>query len=162
MCGMLNCFISSRRRHTRCALVTGVQTCALPIWALHRRSSGIPARAAANRRWRRPEAAGAYRTLFLPRKRESRIASVDACDSGFPLSREHGSAMLFPAVATGERGDAACAVDRGAVALAGIDIGDAGFGALFGIEIGVEHADRPLKLELAGGAFAKIGVRLAQ
>src|SRR3546814_1313253 len=23
---------SSRRRHTRCALVTGVQTCALPIW----------------------------------------------------------------------------------------------------------------------------------
>src|SRR3546814_3556587 len=27
----LFCF-SSRRRHTRCALVTGVQTCALPIW----------------------------------------------------------------------------------------------------------------------------------
>src|SRR3546814_16923436 len=27
-------FFSSRRRHTRCALVTGVQTCALPIsWA---------------------------------------------------------------------------------------------------------------------------------
>src|SRR3546814_21122355 len=29
-------FCSSRRRHTRCALVTGVQTCALPI-------SGVPA-----------------------------------------------------------------------------------------------------------------------
>src|SRR3546814_9206678 len=27
-------FFSSRRRHTRCALVTGVQTCALPILAL--------------------------------------------------------------------------------------------------------------------------------
>src|SRR3546814_10717035 len=27
----LFCFFSSRRRHTRCALVTGVQTCALPI-----------------------------------------------------------------------------------------------------------------------------------
>src|SRR3546814_801507 len=27
------CFISSKRRHTRCALVTGVQTCALPISA---------------------------------------------------------------------------------------------------------------------------------
>src|SRR3546814_2038607 len=27
------CFFSSRRRHTRCALVTGVQTCALPISA---------------------------------------------------------------------------------------------------------------------------------
>src|SRR3546814_3946507 len=25
-------FFSSRRRHSRCALVTGVQTCALPIW----------------------------------------------------------------------------------------------------------------------------------
>src|SRR3546814_12489345 len=33
---MFMCFdvcFSSRRRHTRCALVTGVQTCALPIWA---------------------------------------------------------------------------------------------------------------------------------
>src|SRR3546814_5035308 len=29
---VLRCFFfSSRRRHTRCALVTGVQTCALPI-----------------------------------------------------------------------------------------------------------------------------------
>src|SRR3546814_6136701 len=27
-------FFSSRRRHTRCALVTGVQTCALPIYAI--------------------------------------------------------------------------------------------------------------------------------
>src|SRR3546814_7093004 len=37
MCCLLFCcdcecfFFSSRRRHTRCALVTGVQTCALPI-----------------------------------------------------------------------------------------------------------------------------------
>src|SRR3546814_7156125 len=31
-------FLSSRRRHTRCALVTGVQTCALPICA-HRKAS---------------------------------------------------------------------------------------------------------------------------
>src|SRR3546814_7800180 len=31
-CVCLICFFfSSRRRHTRCALVTGVQTCALPI-----------------------------------------------------------------------------------------------------------------------------------
>src|SRR3546814_6182778 len=29
---MFSFFFSSRRRHTRCALVTGVQTCALPIW----------------------------------------------------------------------------------------------------------------------------------
>src|SRR3546814_1944945 len=32
-------FFSSRRRHTRCALVTGVQTCALPIYP---RSQGGP------------------------------------------------------------------------------------------------------------------------
>src|SRR3546814_3253017 len=30
-------FFSSRRRHTRCALVTGVQTCALPISEIGRR-----------------------------------------------------------------------------------------------------------------------------
>src|SRR3546814_8502065 len=38
-------FFSSRRRHTRCALVTGVQTCALPIsrrcasWRISARTS---------------------------------------------------------------------------------------------------------------------------
>src|SRR3546814_8372475 len=30
-CLLVVFFFSSRRRHTRCALVTGVQTCALPI-----------------------------------------------------------------------------------------------------------------------------------
>src|SRR3546814_13826119 len=33
-------FFSSRRRHTRCALVTGVQTCALPISAPHESALG--------------------------------------------------------------------------------------------------------------------------
>src|SRR3546814_12580467 len=35
LCTFCICFLfffSSRRRHTRCALVTGVQTCALPIY----------------------------------------------------------------------------------------------------------------------------------
>src|SRR3546814_13235574 len=41
------CFVSSRRRHTRCALVTGVQTCALPIWAgefdlIHNQADFVP------------------------------------------------------------------------------------------------------------------------
>src|SRR3546814_4279122 len=35
-------FFSSRRRHTRCALVTGVQTCALPIYAEHRHRTVEP------------------------------------------------------------------------------------------------------------------------
>src|SRR3546814_2680635 len=36
-------FFSSRRRHTRCALVTGVQTCALPILRRGESESGIVA-----------------------------------------------------------------------------------------------------------------------
>src|SRR3546814_11613495 len=35
-------FFSSRRRHTRCALVTGVQTCALPISPCSGRISRVP------------------------------------------------------------------------------------------------------------------------
>src|SRR3546814_20938154 len=34
---MCACFFASRRRHTRGALVTGVQTCALPIFTAHLR-----------------------------------------------------------------------------------------------------------------------------
>src|SRR3546814_5877645 len=34
-------FFSSRRRHTRCALVTGVQTCALPICRLFQCASQV-------------------------------------------------------------------------------------------------------------------------
>src|SRR3546814_3863076 len=36
MTSLFGLFFSSRRRHTRCALVTGVQTCALPIAAYER------------------------------------------------------------------------------------------------------------------------------
>src|SRR3546814_1922221 len=35
-------FFSSRRRHTRCALVTGVQTCALPIYRFAPRIRDLP------------------------------------------------------------------------------------------------------------------------
>src|SRR3546814_6186657 len=34
-------FFSSRRRHTRCALVTGVQTCALPIYVISPLTDGF-------------------------------------------------------------------------------------------------------------------------
>src|SRR3546814_9147661 len=46
-------FFSSRRRHTRCALVTGVQTCALPISLAglnHDEDIFAPVRGAAKRR----------------------------------------------------------------------------------------------------------------
>src|SRR3546814_1095698 len=35
-------FFSSRRRHTRCALVTGVQTCALPIYSFRSGALALP------------------------------------------------------------------------------------------------------------------------
>src|SRR3546814_3340458 len=57
----LNFFFSSRRRHTRCALVTGVQTCALPISLILPKMLmlGTPSREAAAKGgsvadWRRP------------------------------------------------------------------------------------------------------------
>src|SRR3546814_1948265 len=37
-------FFSSRRRHTRCALVTGVQTCALPILLLDENGESLSGR----------------------------------------------------------------------------------------------------------------------
>src|SRR3546814_13566726 len=40
-------FFSSRRRHTRCALVTGVQTCALPIHAIQETAGALRRHAAA-------------------------------------------------------------------------------------------------------------------
>src|SRR3546814_3636671 len=54
-------FFSSRRRHTRCALVTGVQTCALPI-------SGAT-----------PDADG--RALLLSMRRMRKIRSVSGEDN---------------------------------------------------------------------------------
>src|SRR3546814_12926543 len=47
LCGELVFGFSSRRRHTRCALLTGVQTCALPICR-----HGVPAQAQAAQRFR--------------------------------------------------------------------------------------------------------------
>src|SRR3546814_6643353 len=44
-------FFSSRRRHTRCALVTGVQTCALPIYARDREACGRPIGTMQGMRW---------------------------------------------------------------------------------------------------------------
>src|SRR5881396_2597660 len=43
-------FFSSRRRHTRWYEVTGVQTCALPIWFLAAQSGEKPSRAPLRRR----------------------------------------------------------------------------------------------------------------
>src|SRR3546814_8865149 len=44
-------FFSSRRRHTRCALVTGVQTCALPIFGPGAGSGYLPIVRAKTESW---------------------------------------------------------------------------------------------------------------
>src|SRR3546814_14497256 len=61
-------FFSSRRRHTRCALVTGVQTCALPI-------SRAGVRRAARRHLRRRDAARRARPWRGPL--EARLAALE-------------------------------------------------------------------------------------
>src|SRR3546814_2191031 len=65
-------FFSSRRRHTRCALVTGVQTCALPI------SRTIPAG------WTDPKALGVDRALEMVR--------LCVEEWGFPIVKKIGRA----------------------------------------------------------------------
>src|SRR3546814_20980147 len=67
MCVFLMFFVSSRRRHTRCALVTGVQTCALPISPGRRETSppDPPARPGRNRN-------GPHRQGPSPRRRDRR------------------------------------------------------------------------------------------
>src|SRR3546814_3860797 len=85
-------FFSSRRRHTRCALVTGVQTCALPIWrgarAL-RRGGGAERRA---HRLADPPRHGGRRPLRharLPEHRRARRAPPVRTGGGQPPAALH-------------------------------------------------------------------------
>src|SRR3546814_8034398 len=84
-------FFSSRRRHTRCALVTGVQTCALPIW---------PKVAAYSRARHRVRV---LRKLFRPLPNATQPASRSAmssasCSPSRPLlSAPIGKTLVLPA-----------------------------------------------------------------
>src|SRR3546814_6277990 len=75
-CHFVIFFFSSRRRHTRCALVTGVQTCALPISAHPRglvlRNHSAVARGDPSLPPRGPPATGgeAHRQVRRGRRRE--------------------------------------------------------------------------------------------
>src|SRR3546814_8726255 len=87
-------FFSSRRRHTRCALVTGVQTCALPICLRLTRVHLAPDRGVSRRTapriitassWRKPGTAAqaALRRETHPRSEERRVGKecVSTCRS---------------------------------------------------------------------------------
>src|SRR3546814_19298278 len=63
-------FFSSRRRHTRCALVTGVQTCALPIYPVRKYSLGERC------------ACTVFPALVLRRRREPRLGQPRVGSSG--------------------------------------------------------------------------------
>src|SRR3546814_12455958 len=88
-------FFSSRRRHTRCALVTGVQTCALPI------SSRKP-------KWVvSPEPPLARRDMPATIAQPVRLCQPDAGDSSFPFglkrSRDAGIPSDAPIPSSPER-----------------------------------------------------------
>src|SRR3546814_4946559 len=78
-------FFSSRRRHTRCALVTGVQTCALPIWFLF--LGFLPAKAGA-RATAIAEIASVRATLILYESGSRLAATLAALGEGLGRSEE--------------------------------------------------------------------------
>src|SRR3546814_3175579 len=80
---MFLCFFSSRRRHTRCALVTGVQTCALPIsdgWRLPPEAAAIQHPAYTEGRFEVQDAASQYASAALDAAPGHAI--VDLCAGG--------------------------------------------------------------------------------
>src|SRR3546814_3929366 len=82
-------FFSSRRRHTWCALVTGVQTCALPIYILQFLSDFFDSNARHTAKIDRADlfiARGAFNMLMdhlSPRSEERRVGKecVSTCRS---------------------------------------------------------------------------------
>src|SRR3546814_5068644 len=89
-------FFSSRRRHTRCALVTGVQTCALPIFSVM-----IVPRSDAGQlqvRWNGMGAPVIAHTMTMLRegaqpRLEIRVDGVDALNGLGSRSEEHTSEL---------------------------------------------------------------------
>src|SRR3546814_14443555 len=98
-------FVPSRRRHTRCALVTGVQTCALPISAVEAQAAleaGLPAADVAARlkvlmaalaRFLLASSDAANRNLFIQREMANRGPAFD-----FLYERLWGPGLEFTAV----------------------------------------------------------------
>src|SRR3546814_8851628 len=81
-CYVVLFFFSSRRRHTRCALVTGVQTCALPI----SRSSKIPCASSKNATsFRSPanSSASTVRNASSPWSGSSTVSAICSPDGRF-------------------------------------------------------------------------------
>src|SRR3546814_6973320 len=85
-------FFSSRKRHKSCALVTGVHTCALPIWASlsSSRIDGVPAGVAPLRFVRQISAIGA---MCLA------VAEPQTCRARRPIDLEGRGLLSFSVAA---------------------------------------------------------------
>src|SRR3546814_19622854 len=96
VCIVIYFFFSSRRRHTRCALVTGVQTCALPILKV------VKLRGAGDREAARPYLGVADRLLF---DAKPPAAMKDALPGGNPVAFDWtllaGTAWTLPSMLAG-------------------------------------------------------------
>src|SRR3546814_3458442 len=78
MCLCYFFFFSSRRRHTRCALVTGVQTCALPICRRPSSASMQPTRVLTGITTSGTPHLGNYVGAIRPAVATSRVAGVES------------------------------------------------------------------------------------
>src|SRR3546814_1285916 len=76
-------FFSSRRRHTRCALVTGLQTCALPILSMREQARRAGVQAATMTRLAKAIGLDGYEALRQSRSEERRVGKecVSTCRS---------------------------------------------------------------------------------
>src|SRR3546814_7914820 len=102
-------FFSSRRRHTRCALVTGVQTCALPIpprFGLGDRLLGSPDRERARGASPSPPSSRTSRRVPTDRPTPRRgLASASSSQRGrrpLRLTRARGDGNLHPDILRSE------------------------------------------------------------
>src|SRR3546814_716475 len=89
-------FFSSRRRHTRCALVTGVQTCALPICRIAGAEGWLPYSADVHRYFRELEKASPrVRVLHIGDSEEGReMIAVAIADEALIAGLDANAARL--------------------------------------------------------------------
>src|SRR3546814_10226311 len=116
-CLTLRFFFSSRRRHTSCALVTGVQTCALPICLTQfpeRRPFHWGAVHHAGRRAICRSLAGLTLTEWIGRRpmaERGAIAfepKVEFPDNAFEAARMYLALMAYPELGEGQPGERGC------------------------------------------------------
>src|SRR3546814_428990 len=106
-------FFSSRRRHTRCALVTEVQTCALPISSLMPVRGRILSRSAQSAGWMRFPVMGMHGPSTLYVRIRKMNAAVDAACTA-PRPRQ--TRLTHPSLQRGRECFRHCSIKSGTLA----------------------------------------------